>query len=68
VTARRLRNYRAMHLLNQGMAAAALAELDRPVPALGGQRRGRGLVIDRATAGRLSAESPGASRLRGPRA
>jgi CHAT domain-containing protein/tetratricopeptide (TPR) repeat protein len=66
VTARRLRNYRAMHLLNQGMAAAALSELDRPVPALGGSAALNELVIDRRTAGRLSAESPGASRLRGP--
>jgi len=65
VTARRLRNYRAMHLLNQGLAAAALAELDRPVPPIGSSGAVRGLVIDRSTAGRLSAESPGASRLRG---
>jgi len=66
VTARRLRNYRAMHLLNQGMAEAALAELERPVPPIGGSRAVGALVIDRPTAGRLSAESPGASRLRGP--
>jgi CHAT domain-containing protein len=66
VTARRLRNYRAMHLLNQGMAPQALAELDRPVPPVGGSRAVNELVIDRPTAGRLSAESPGASRLRGP--
>jgi CHAT domain-containing protein len=65
VTARRLRNYRAMHLLNQGMTAAALAELDRPMPPVTAPSAVRGLVIDRATAGRLSAESPGASRLRG---
>lgn len=66
VTARRLRNYRAMHLLNQGKAAQALAELDRPMPAIGGSAAVNQLVIDRPTAGRLSAESPGASRLRGP--
>ncbi len=66
VTARRLRNYRAMHLLNQGMAEPALAELDRPMPTVGGSRAVGELVIDRPTAGRLSAESPGASRLRGP--
>ncbi|HVQ07430.1 MAG TPA: CHAT domain-containing protein, partial [Allosphingosinicella sp.] len=65
VTARRLRNYRAMHLLNQGMAAAALTELDRSVPPLAASNAVGELVIDRATAGRLSAESPGASRLRG---
>ena len=66
VTARRLRNYRAMHLLNQGMAPQALTELDRPMPQIGGSRAVNELVIDRPTAGRLSAESPGASRLRGP--
>jgi CHAT domain-containing protein len=65
VTARRLRNYRAMHLLNQGLAPAALAELDRPVPAVAGSAPLGDLVIDRPTARRLSAESPGASRLRG---
>ena len=32
VTARRLRNYRAIHLLNQGMTDAAMAELDKPMP------------------------------------
>jgi CHAT domain-containing protein len=66
VTARRLRNYRAMHLLNQGMAPQALTELDRPMPPIGGSASIGALVIDRPTAGRLSAESPGASRLRGP--
>jgi CHAT domain-containing protein len=66
VTARRLRNYRAMHLLNQGMAAQALTELDRAMPGIGGSAAVGDLVIDRPTAGRLSAESPGASRLRGP--
>jgi CHAT domain-containing protein len=65
VTARRLRNYRAMHLLNQGMAAQAMAELDRPVPEMTRPAVSE-LVIDRPTAGRLSAESPGASRIRGP--
>ncbi len=66
VTARRLRNYRAMHLLNRGLPAEALAELDRPMPAMAGSGAVRELVIDRRTAGRLSAESPGAARLRGP--
>ena len=67
VTARRLRNYRAMHLLNQG-------DRRRRWPSsIGRCRRSDGcgdhaaLVIDRPTAGRLSAESPGASRLRGQR-
>jgi CHAT domain-containing protein len=66
VTARRLRNYRAMHLLNQGMTPAALTELDRPMPPIATSSAVGALVIDRPTAGRLSAESPGASRLRGP--
>jgi CHAT domain-containing protein len=65
VTARRLRNYRAIHLLNQGMAEAAMAELARPMPQLGIDRAVQNLIIDRPTSGRLSAESPGASRLRG---
>ncbi|MEA3029369.1 MAG: hypothetical protein QOG13_694 [Sphingomonadales bacterium] len=65
VTARRLRNYRAMHLLNQGLADAAMVELDRPMPPIGPNAAVRDLVIDRPVAGRLSAESPGASRLRG---
>jgi CHAT domain-containing protein len=65
VTARRLRNYRAMHLLNQGLADAAMVELDRPMPPIGANAAVRDLVIDRPIAGRLSAESPGASRLRG---
>jgi len=65
VTARRLRNYRAIHLLNQGKTLEATAELDRPMPTIGLATGVRDLVIDRPTAGRLSAESPGASRLRG---
>ncbi|MGN6058851.1 MAG: CHAT domain-containing protein, partial [Sphingomicrobium sp.] len=32
LVARRLRNYRAMHLLNEGDGKAALAELDKPLP------------------------------------
>lgn len=66
VTARRIRNYDAMHLLNQGLGEPALAELNRPMPPIGDDAALRDLVIDRPTAGRLSAESPGASRLRGP--
>jgi CHAT domain-containing protein len=65
VSARRLRNYQAMHLLNQGLVAQALVELGRPMPPIGVDNAVRELVIDRPTAGRLSAESPGASRLRG---
>ncbi len=65
VTARRLRNYRAMHLLNQGQAERALAELDRPMPPVDPGGDLAGLAIDRSTAARLSAESPGARRLAG---
>ncbi|MBV9883044.1 MAG: CHAT domain-containing protein [Sphingomonadaceae bacterium] len=65
VTARRLRNYQAMHLLNQGLPDAALAQLNRPVPPIAADDALRNLVIDPPTSGRLSAESPGASRLRG---
>nr|MDQ4088001.1 tetratricopeptide repeat protein [Pseudomonadota bacterium] len=65
VTARRLRNYRAMHLLNQGLAEQALAELDRPLPTFGTSGEVAELVIDRSTAAQLSAESPGARRLSG---
>ena len=63
VAARRFRNYRAMHWLNQGLTQQALAELDRPLTgseAIAGLADG---IIDAATAARLSAESPGAQRL-----
>ena len=65
VTARRLRNYRAMHWLNQGMVDRALAELDRPMPGPPSSGDVADLVIDRSTAAQLSAESPGARRLSG---
>jgi CHAT domain-containing protein len=64
VIARRLRNYRAMHLLNQGLAEPALAELGKPVPDLASESV-RDLVIDQVTSSRLSGESPGARRLAG---
>lgn len=59
VMLRMLRNYRAIHYLNQGQPGQALAELDRPLP------RGMGvmgenlnqLVIDRETASRLNSET-----------
>ncbi len=59
LVARQLRNYRAMHLLNQGRAEEALAELDKPlpdmaelpVPAI------RQLTIDKSIAARLNADS-----------
>ena len=34
---RRLRNYRAMHLLNQGDGKGAIAELEKPLPHIGGE-------------------------------
>jgi CHAT domain-containing protein len=58
--ARRLRNYRAMHLLNQGQPEEALKELDKPVAAMArtAAAGGRGdLGIDTVTAERLNAES-----------
>ena len=57
---RRLRNYRAMHLLNEGDAKAALAELDKPLPtsksasSAGGKA---GLEIDAVAARQLNADS-----------
>ncbi|MGQ0558414.1 MAG: CHAT domain-containing protein [Sphingosinicella sp.] len=63
VTARRLRKYRVMHLLNQGLTAQALAELDRALPRPASSSQVRGLVIDRTTASQLSAESAGARGL-----
>ncbi|MFN3724702.1 MAG: CHAT domain-containing tetratricopeptide repeat protein [Allosphingosinicella sp.] len=59
VLRRRLRNYVALHLLNQGEVAGALAELDRPMP---DARRGAAAdapVIDRLASERLNAEASG---------
>jgi CHAT domain-containing protein len=58
LVARQLRNYRAMHLLNQGRAEESLAELEKPlpdmaelpVPAI------RKLTIDKSIAARLNAD------------
>ena len=59
VMARMLRNYRAMHLMNQQRPNAALAELNRPIAreAVAGAAI-RDLVIDAATAARINRESP----------
>lgn len=65
VSARRYRNYRAMHLLNQGFATEAMDELSRPLPDAGPSAGIAEGVIDSATSARLSAESPGAQRLAG---
>ena len=60
IVARRLRNYRAIHDLNQGDPKAALAELDKPLPKAVARRRdsdaAQRLEIDAAMAKRLNAE------------
>lgn len=60
IVARRLRNYRAIHLLNQSNGKAALAELDKPLPKVPGsfeEAKSDGLSIDTVTAKRLNADS-----------
>jgi len=59
LVARRLRNYRAMHLLNQGKAKEALAELDKPLPEAAEGRAGAasGLTIDAVTSKRLNGDN-----------
>ena len=61
IVARRLRNYRAMHLLNQGKPKDALAELDKPLPKATQEDAGTGgtasLAIDAVTAQSLNADS-----------
>ena len=66
IVARRLRNYRAMHLLNQGDPKAALDELGKPLPAgaiIPGQGEIARLEIDSATSRRLNSESKLGQRL-----
>jgi CHAT domain-containing protein len=60
IVARRLRNYRAIHELNQGDAKAALKELDKPLPKVvveDSDERKSSLDIDALTANRLNADS-----------
>lgn len=60
IVARRLRNYRAIHALNQGDAKAALVELDKPLPKAVVENEGGGpakLEIDNALSQRLNADS-----------
>jgi CHAT domain-containing protein len=60
IVARRLRNYRAMHLLNQGNAKEALKELDKPLPKAvldNEASTDATLAIDAVTANRLNANS-----------
>jgi CHAT domain-containing protein len=64
VIARMLRNFRTIHFMNQGDAAAAMAELDKPMPPVAPPSKGAaGAGIDAATAARLNAESPLARQL-----
>jgi hypothetical protein len=59
IVARRLRNYRAMHLLNQQRAKDALTELDKPLPRGAENASGAeagGLAISAATSKRLNAD------------
>src|SRR5574338_1484384 len=65
IVARPFRNYRAMHLLNQGDPKAALEELDKPVPTPPASDNVKELVIDAETAARLTAESPAARPIGG---
>jgi CHAT domain-containing protein len=57
VLARRLRNYRAMHLMNRLDPAAAMAELDRPLP-VGARELPRAEPVDSPLSARLNRESP----------
>ena len=61
MVARRLRNYRAIHDLNQGNPKEALEELAKPLPAASAEKAdgtGKGsLNIDRIVAKRLNSES-----------
>ena len=65
VVSRQLRNYRAMHLLNQGLVKEAYAELDRPMPPPAAEANAalQQLVIDRGTANQLSTETGAARRM-----
>jgi CHAT domain-containing protein len=68
IVIRRLRNYRAMHLLNQGDPKGALEVLDKPLPKsaeIPGVDSPKRLEIDAATARRLNAESKLGQRLGG---
>jgi CHAT domain-containing protein len=60
IVARRLRNYRAIHRLNQGDAKGALAALDKPLPKAVTEIEGGssgGLEINSAMSKRLNADS-----------
>jgi CHAT domain-containing protein len=65
IVARQFRNFRTMHLLNQGNPKAALEELDKPMPpaASSSDQSMNALVIDAAMAARLSAEAPASRQI-----
>ncbi|HET7575005.1 MAG TPA: CHAT domain-containing tetratricopeptide repeat protein [Sphingomicrobium sp.] len=67
LVARRLRNYRAIHQLNQGDPDGALKELDKPVPKATADTTANagGPAIDEVTAKRLNSESRMGQRLGG---
>jgi CHAT domain-containing protein len=67
LVARRLRNYRAIHQLNQGDPDGALKELDKPVPKATADNAATagGPAIDEVTAKRLNSESRMGQRLGG---
>ena len=60
IVSRRLRNYRAMHLLNQGDPKGAMEELDKPLPKAVSDNEAApksGLEIDSVTARALNSDS-----------
>ncbi len=60
VDGRRFRNYRAMHLMNQGRTDDALKELDKPVSGFSGEGKSgsaAALAIDARTSRRLNADA-----------
>lgn len=66
VVARMLRNYRAIDLLNRGNPAAAMAELDKPLPASAALPAPEAATaIDARTAARINAQSPALRQLGG---
>ncbi len=68
IVARRLRNYRAMHLLNRTRPKEALEELAKPMPTASSQvsqGSAAAIGIDQATSKRLNAESNVAEQLGG---
>jgi tetratricopeptide (TPR) repeat protein len=67
VLSRMLRNYRAIHLMNQGQSAAALEELAKPLPQGAEITRipPAGPRIDAPIAAELNADPPAARGLRG---